>query len=284
MDWQRFAVPVIALTVAGISAFAANKFIKANNQPVVAIAAPAPEIEYKEILVAANVINPGSFLGPSSFRWQKWPDVDVPETYFVKGSADMSLVDGAVARQPVLVGDPILTGSFVRPGDRGFLAAVLDTNMRAISVPVDEASSNAGLIQPGDRVDLILTQTIAEEGDLGSSRHASETVVEDLRVIAMGRSLQSIETETGDTQRQVRTATLEVTPENAEKVALVTEIGKLSLSLRSLAEDVDKELAASAVRQPYTWDSDVSSIRQTNSVKVFRGSSTEALDISNGGQ
>ena len=284
MDAQRIVIPIIALTVAGISAYAARNFIEAKNEPVVALAAPAPEIKFKEVLVAAEVLNPGGFLGPSSFRWQKWPDVDVPETYFVKGQADSSIFDGAVARQPVLPGDPILNGSFVRPGDRGFLAAVLDTNMRAVSVPVDEASSNAGLIQPGDRVDLILTQTITQDGDFSVGRHVSETVLTDVRVIAMGRSLESAEQPEGESQRQVRTATLEVSPGGAEKVALVTELGKLSLSLRSLAQDEPAEVASSETKHSYTWDSDVSAVRNINNVTVFRGNESQALDITNGDQ
>lgn len=283
MDIQRFAIPLVAFGIAGIAAFAARNFIEADNKPVVAVAAPAPEVKFKEVLVAASVINPGRFMSQSNFRWQKWPDVDVPDSYFVKGTTDVSLVDGAVARQPILPGDPIIDGSFVRPGDRGFLAAVLDTDMRAVSIPVDEASSNAGLIQPGDRVDLILTQTMAMEGDFTSGRYVSETVLHDLRVIAMGRNLQSIGTEEGDGQRQVRTATLEVSPAGAEKVALVTELGKLSLSLRSLSEAEGNGQNQSQTAA-FTWDSDVSTVRKSSSVTVYRGENSEDLGIPTGVQ
>lgn len=284
MDWQRIVIPVVALAVAGMTAYAARNFIEARKAPVTAIAAPAPEIRYKEVLVAATEINPGNFLNSSSFRWQKWPDVEVPATYYVKGTADTSSMDGAVARQPVLAGDPILAGSFVRPGDRGFLAAVLDPNMRAVSVPVDEASSNAGLIQPGDRVDLILTQNLNQGGDFSTGRHVSETVLNDVRVIAMGRNLESAIPDQGDGQRQARTATLEVNPQGAEKVALVTELGKLSLSLRSLARNDEDSNDSSDKRQQFTWDSDVSSVRRANNVTVYRGASSVELDISSGGQ
>ena len=103
-------------------------------------------------------------------RWQDWPDVAVPETYLVRGQGDETQFVGAVVRRPLTVGQPLSAGSVVKPGERGFLAAVLEPGMRAISVPVDEAAGNAGLIFPGDRVDLILTQTLSAEGDSGGRR------------------------------------------------------------------------------------------------------------------
>jgi pilus assembly protein CpaB len=124
-------------------------------------------------------------------RWQEWPDVAVPDTYLVRGQNDEAELVGAVVRRPIAMGQPINAASVVKPGERGFLAAVLDPGMRAISVPVDEAAGNAGLIFPGDRVDLILTETMEAAGDPAGSRRVSETVLEDVRVIAMGRRLKA---------------------------------------------------------------------------------------------
>ena len=108
----------------------------------------------------------------------------------MEGKRTVDEAAGAVVRRPVAEGEPIVDGNLVKPGDRGFLAAVLDPDRRAISVPVDEASSNAGLIFPGDRVDLILTQSIVEPGKADEQHRASKTVLEDVRVLAMGRRLK----------------------------------------------------------------------------------------------
>jgi pilus assembly protein CpaB len=89
--------------------------------------------------------------------------VAVPETYLVEGKRSVDDVAGAVVRRSLAAGEPVVDGSVVRPGDRGFLAAVLEPGMRAVSVAVDEAAANAGLIFPGDRVDLVMSQTIGEE-------------------------------------------------------------------------------------------------------------------------
>ena len=160
---RRLLLPLVALLVAGTATFAARAWLERRDSLAVA-AAPEPVLR-KAVLVAAADLAVGSFVLPDSMRWQDWPDVAVPETYLVRGQGDETQFVGAVVRRPLTVGQPLSAGSVVKPGERGFLAAVLEPGMRAISVPVDEAAGNAGLIFPGDRVDLILTQTLSAEGE-----------------------------------------------------------------------------------------------------------------------
>ena len=160
---RRLLLPLVALLLAGTATFAVRAWLERRDPPAVA-AAPEPVLR-KAVLVAAADLAVGSFVQPDSLRWQDWPDVAVPETYLVRGQGDEAQFVGAVVRRPLIVGQPLTAGSVVKPGERGFLAAVLEPGMRAISVPVDEAAGNAGLIFPGDRVDLILTQTLSADGD-----------------------------------------------------------------------------------------------------------------------
>lgn len=265
---RRVLVPVLALLVAGVAALYARTWVERREPPATASAAPAPPTE-KAVLVAAVDLPAGSFVQPGNVRWQKWPDVELPASYFVKGTRSEDEVVGAVVRYAVAKGQPLTDGGLVKPGDRGFLAAVLAPGMRAVSVPVDDSSANAGLIFPGDRVDLVLAQTIAGEGGRAASRRVAETVLRDVRVLAMGRRLKGAEGEEGAIQ--ARTVTLEVAPEGAERVALVTELGKLSLSLRSLARGESDDVAA---EPRVTWDSDVSRAiggGPTGKVLVLRG-------------
>ena len=173
---RRVVLPLVALLLAGVSTFAVRGWLEGQRRPAPVAAQPVPE-QRKAVLVAAADLPVGAFVQPDSLRWQDWPDVATPDTYLVRGAADEAELVGAVVRRPVGVGQPITAGSVVKPGERGFLAAVLEPGMRAISVPVDEASGNAGLIFPGDRVDLILTQTIEIAGDPAGSRRVSETVL-----------------------------------------------------------------------------------------------------------
>lgn len=290
---RRLLFPVFAVAVAATSALLVNAWLEdqkraalAEVQPVVVAAEPA----YVEVLVAAERLTPGSFVKPGALRWQKWPDVELPPSYLVRGRDDAAAFEGSVVRQVTVPGDPIQADNLIRPGDRGFLAAVLDPDMRAVSVPVDEASSNAGLIFPGDRVDLILTQAVSTGGDRNTARRVSETVLENLRVIAMGRRLH---TDPGDDlgAGPIRTTTLEVSPEGAEIVALVTELGKLSLSLRSIASTGATTPAAASppARRTVTWDSDISQVlgrsgRPTSALTVMRGAASERLQASEGSE
>jgi pilus assembly protein CpaB len=110
------------------------------------------------------------------------------------------------------------------------MAAILPAGMRAISTPITEESSAGGFILPNDRVDVILSHKI----HVGSKDEpVSEAVLRNIRVLAIG---QEIEMKDGDKVAAGKTATLEVTPQQAETLALAQSMGEISLSLRSLAD------------------------------------------------
>ncbi|MEM7041527.1 MAG: Flp pilus assembly protein CpaB [Pseudomonadota bacterium] len=283
MGPRRILILMLALVVAGVTAIYARSWISSQQRPVTIIQAAAPaEEDASEVLVAEIDIPAGRFIKPQEVRWQRWPTDDIPENYIVKNGQSKDAVIGAVVRRGLFAGQPITNASVVKPGDRGFLAAVLSPGKRAVSVPINATSGNSGLIFPGDRVDLILTQTL--DGDI--TRRVSETVLPNIRIIAMGVSTGD-DPKKGKHHEKARTATLEVTPRQAESVALVTELGKLSLSLRSLAKDEGKEEeTVASVDTDYepTWDRDVSSVLRsgqspTNRLLVLRGSHAETVNV-----
>lgn len=283
MGSRRIFVLFLALVVAGVTAVYARSWISDQQRPVTIIQAAAPvEEETSEVLVAEVNIPAGHFIKPQDIRWQRWPSDDVPDNYIIKGSETKDAVIGAVVRRGLFADQPITSASVVKPGDRGFLAAVLSPGMRAVSVPINATSGNSGLIFPGDRVDLILTQTL--DGDV--TRRVSETVLPDIRIIAMGVETGD-DPKKGENHEKARTATLEVTPRQAESVTLVTELGKLSLSLRSLATEENKQeeaLASTSTDYAPTWDRDVSSVLRsgqhpTNRLLVLRGSDAVTVNV-----
>jgi pilus assembly protein CpaB len=167
--------------------------------------------------------------------WQVWPEGAIDKNYVLLGTRTPDSFAGSVARNPVAAGEPVSEAKIVLPGNRGFLAAVLRPGMRAISVPVTVTSGISGFIFPGDQVDLLITYLVPVTGTPagGGSRYehkAAETVLHDVRVIGID---QRLETKAGEAV-VAHTATLEVTPKQSEIIALAGEIGKLSLSLRSL--------------------------------------------------
>jgi pilus assembly protein CpaB len=142
-------------------------------------------------------------------------------------------VYGAALRIAVAKGDPISRIMIVKPGDRDFLQIVLSARARAIAIPVTTGGASTGILYPGDWVDVILTQTFKNDPPL-ARRSVGETVVENLRVLA----IDPLDAKPGATGNGFgRTVTLEVTQEQAEKINVATELGKLSLTLRSGAGD-----------------------------------------------
>jgi pilus assembly protein CpaB len=204
-----------------------------THRPVVVAKPEPPPPPQKTILMAAGPIGRGQILKPADFAWRPWPNNEIRADFIVSGGQSPKSFAGWVAREPIGAGEPIAKSKIVSPGDRGFLAAVLQPGMRAISIAVNQTSDISGFIFPGDRVDVLITLPLPAEGAGGNGyvHKAAETVLHDIRVIAIDQRLEA-----KDGQAVVaRTITLEVTPKQSEMVAVADEMGKLSLSLRSLA-------------------------------------------------
>jgi pilus assembly protein CpaB len=224
----------------------------------------------QEILVATTTLPSGTLLRAKDVTWQSITGIAEPDQIVrppgAAGTANLELdqqtraeVYGAALRTDVSTGDPIRRGAIVKPGDRDFLRIVLSPRARAIAIPVATGGASTGLLYPGDRVDVILTQTFKNDQRL-THRSVSETVVESLRVLAVDAPDSK---PTGLSNSFGRTVTLEVTPEQAEKINVAAELGKLSLTLRSIS-GTDGVAAAStpgpapATGIKPTWAGDVS--------------------------
>ena len=232
MDRKKLVLLIGALIVAVGTALIARSMISGAPAPQ-AQAAAVVEARGPKVLVAQRALPVGTIITADAIGYQLWPEELVQDAYFIDGSADITKLIGTVVRHPVTAGEPVTQGSLVSPGDRGFLAAALTPGMRAITVPVDANSGVAGFIFPGDRVDMVLTQSV--EGD-GRPLKASETILRNLRVLATDQTTNQV-TVDGKTQvRAFRNVTMEVTPTIAEKIAVAQELGSLSLILRPLAD------------------------------------------------
>jgi pilus assembly protein CpaB len=241
MNLRTVLLLVFALSAAAVTAYFAKNWIadqRAAWENQAPAQAEAPMMPVKEILVADEELATGTFVTPEHLRWQSWPEDGVIDGYLVKGEASEQDLEGAVVRTHMFAGEPITESRVVHPGERGFLAAVLEVGQRAVSVPVDATSGIAGFVFPGDLVDVILTfrTTVKDEStDENATRFFSETLLPDIRVLAIDQAVENAD----GSAKVAKTATLEVTPKEAEKIAIALEIGTLSLSLQSLAQEQD---------------------------------------------
>ncbi|HZF46679.1 MAG TPA: Flp pilus assembly protein CpaB [Sphingomonadaceae bacterium] len=251
MDRKKLVLLLVALIVAIGTAMAARNMLAGSSAPQAAAAPQEPE--GPKVLVAQRALPVGTILTADAVAYQLWPKEMVQDAYFIDGEADMNTLLGTVVRHAITAGEPVTQGSLVAPGDRGFLAAALGPGMRAVTVPVSAKTGVGGFVFPGDRVDLVLTQTV-NGNDSGQALKAAETILRNIRVLATDQSTETTHTPEGKTVvRDFRTVTLEVTPKIAEKVAVAQTIGTLSLSLRSIADnqsDLERAIASGEVNIP----------------------------------
>jgi pilus assembly protein CpaB len=265
---------VVALSLAGGTAMLVRSFLAQKNGEVEAEALARPAPTQKFVLVAKGAILRGQILKPQDFSWQVWPEGGIDKNYIQTGTRTAESFAGWVARDPFAAGEPISDAKIVSPGSRGFLAAVLRPGMRAISVPVTATSGISGFIFPGDEVDILITHQLTGHDE--AQHKAAETVLQDVRVIGIDQKLDS---KTGEAL-VAHTATLEVTPKQSEMIAVAAEIGKLSLSLRSLASNQSEKPVADSTgadaQGTFTLDSEVSQLvpkpgATENGVTILRG-------------
>jgi pilus assembly protein CpaB len=244
------------------------------------------------ILVAAVDVPAGTLLRPSDLRWQKIAPTAVMPTDLVRGQVSEGTYYGAVTRTPISEGHPLRASEVVLSGNRDFLAAVLSPGMRALSLAVDESQSVSGLLQPQDRVDVVLTR--ATNGTNGVTSAVGETVLRNVRVVAVdqwfGQAAKTAATESRFGPNQTATTPKEVTLElddaDAKRLLVATQLGRVNLVLRAL--DSSGATTIPVADEP-VWDSGAYGTRssavepsapvrseKSETVEVIRGSKTSA--------
>jgi pilus assembly protein CpaB len=145
---------------------------------------------------------------------------------------------GAMVKRNLGAGEAIRSDDLMRPTDHGFMAAVLSPGMRAVTINVDAASGSSGLIWPGDRVDLILTQVNNDPGASAGRRISAHTVLTNVRVVAVDSQLVQAPNRNAvaSLDAQNRTVTLEVDEDQAQRVSVGMRLGRLSVSVRASSQ------------------------------------------------
>ncbi len=219
---------LLGVTIAGVCGLGAFYGVLGIVRRPPTVVTQEVAVNTAQVLVAKTEIGLGQITGADSFRWQDWPQSGLSPSYIQRGIRPNAIADltGAVARTPLLPGEPITPYKLVKAGDGGVLAAILPAGMRAISTRIKEETGVGKLILPNDHVDVILT--MRKRGD-----HASDTLFRNIRVLAIG---QLIEAREGKKLAEGNTATLELTPAQAEELAAANARGEISLALRSIAD------------------------------------------------
>lgn len=219
MERRNLIIVAVAVIVGLFAVYLANAYFSGVEERQEAV---AEEQRLVRVAVAAQDLEFGAALNADNVRLVNWPAQSVPEGAI----QDLTRFRGTdVAIRPIARGEPILTS---RISERAVLSENIPDGLRAVTVPVDDVTGVAGFVTPGDAVDVLLTRNMP--GDRASNDDKMTTVVlENVQVLAIDRRASEKNTE----PQELKMATLLVDQFAAQKLALGTQIGRLSLALRN---------------------------------------------------
>jgi pilus assembly protein CpaB len=232
MKAARIVVLGIALASGGVAALLVGR----SGEIPVPLPAPVAQIDTVEVLVAKTDIAPGHAIAAHDLGWQTWPAASAGSSFIRQSDRPQAIqqLTGWVARAPFASGEPIREAKLINVKGSGFMAAILPQGKRALSTEVSAETGVSGFILPNDHVDVIITKRDrAAEKAKGYEVQVSETLLSNLRVLAID---QTVEEKGGQKVVVGKTATLEVTPRQAEVLAVARQTGTLSLVLRSVGD------------------------------------------------
>lgn len=281
MDLKRLMILLVAGVMMAFGAIAMRGWLSQK--------AAEPEVKVSNrVVIATRDLTPGNFVqSGKDISWLEVQPDTIKDIHLREGNVQIENFNGAVVRLPIRSGEPLTTSSLTRTAEGGFMSAVLEPGMRAVSIGVDATSGNAGFISPGDRVDLIVTHRLrnAETNSAQDGSVVSETFVRDVRVIAVDQMLDNPENKA----ILAKTVTVQVNPRQAEQIAVAGEMGKISMTLRSQTP-LDKGAStpqSDAMSELYgvTRESDVSQSANRGgsgiaaTIRVIRGNEVENLQF-----
>jgi pilus assembly protein CpaB len=219
MRRANIIILIVALAMGGLAAFMARSWIlaHANTEP----AAPM-----SSIVVANTALAFGTVLSPENVIEIPWASSSVPEGAFPTRAA-LFKEGRRVVLTPMERSELILKQKITGAGQRASLSALLEEGKRAVTVRVDDVRGVAGFVLPGDRVDVVLIRTNSE-----MSGRFSDILLQNVKVLAVDQ----VANERQEKATVVKAVTLEVETDQAQKILLATDIGKLSLILRQAGE------------------------------------------------
>jgi pilus assembly protein CpaB len=233
MKAARLVILGVALAAAAGAAMLAGGHHEAPPPPA---APPPPPLATVDILVAKNDLQRGQVIADGDVDWQVWPAASANDN-FIKRSDRPDAVHqfvGAIVRESLVSGEPIREPAVVFAKGSGFMSAILPQGMRAVSMEVSAESAAGGFILPDDHVDIVLTRhDRAQTAGGAADKIVSDAILRNVRVLAID---QAVDEKAGQKVVIGKTATLELTPEQAETLQMARQQGTLTLSLRSLID------------------------------------------------
>ncbi|CAM5514354.1 pilus assembly protein CpaB [Aquamicrobium terrae] len=237
MPASRLIILGVAFAAAGGAGYVAKNMVVAPPPVVVDPGPKTPQIELQDVLVLSGDVPMGSTLG-SNIKWESWPANGINANFITRADEPEAVekLKDSVARVAMFSGEPLRRTKLIGEG-QSFMSSILPTGMRAVATSIAADTSAGGFILPNDFVDVIMTRR-ADTGGAGTG-FTTETILKNIRVLAIDQTIQ--EDEEGKKTRVGQTATLELTPQQAEIITVAQQMAdRLTLALRPIVDAQEK--------------------------------------------
>ena len=232
---MRLVIILIAVLAAGGAGFMAMN-LTAPPPAQLAEANPQPQIELDEVLIASGTLTTGSSV-EGQLRWQEWPAAAVGPDFITRSARPEALseLSNSVVRSTIAQGEPIRLVKLLG-ADQSFMSSILPAGKRAVATEIAADTSAGGFILPDDYVDVIMSSRTTNNTATGATESiVTETILENIRVLAIDQTIR--EDEEGRLVQVGRTATLELTPMQAEIITAAQQVAdRMTLALRSVQD------------------------------------------------
>jgi pilus assembly protein CpaB len=233
MSIRTVATLAVAVLLGLLAVFLVRSYVKSARGPAGQVATTATT----PVVVAATPVERGAALAPAQLKVVNYPADAVPAGAF-RAVTDLTgaAAEKRVAIRSLAANEPILADKVSGPGGRMLLSTTLTEGMRAVSLRSNDIAGVAGFVLPGDRVDILLTR------EVGGSQ-VTQVLAENVRVLGVDQTSD----EATDKPQVSRAVTIEVTPEQAQKIPLAQAVGQVSLALRNIADQLPLTRRATTV-------------------------------------
>jgi len=277
---QKKILLIAGLAIAAVVVFTQVKRLGAPS-PTVNATAPAPiiqKVEYVDVLVASQNLSLGSRVSPESVKWKQWPAEALSPSLISNDIRPQAIEElkSAIVRSPILEGEPISEAKLVKAGASGVMAALLKPGMRAVTTRISVDTAAGGFIQPGDRVDIILTQTVQpNRTSSGINQNnqrifIADTIFENVHVLAIDQTYST--SAEGGAAVIGSTATFEMSQQDAELLQQSVSKGDLSLTLRGIVRSNARAISTAKIIEK-------KQVETESTLTVYRGGQPQQVAI-----
>lgn len=266
MRIRSLMTTIFGVAIAGGSVFLAKDYLQDSGGSAIA----AADSGMVEVAVAQKAIEFGQPIEQHLIRLQQWPRNALPRGSFttLEGLLPGEGINPRRAKDRIFEGEVILAAKLSTFGEKVTIVQKLGVNTRAVAIKVDAVTAVGGFLTPGDFVDIVLTQ--------GRDRELrAVTILQNIRVIGVDQQSEELK----DQPEVARTITVEVTPDEGQRLALAQKAGTLSLTLRTLDGVSDKPLDMVELRDLMKEKSPVEEAEKAPTIKIRRANTVELVEV-----